>query len=309
MSDHPPLTASRPMRTVFRLASLFTFLAVVMGSVVCATESSAACPNWPGCYVGSIVPQFQLNPMIEAVHRAVAILATPLVLVSALMALRLPKRYRLVRRLPWVSLVGCLAAGFFGMLIILAHLPLWAGILDLLASLIAMLSITAATALLEDRVERPSWNQAAGAAWTAVGALLAMHALGLIVAGQLSYTRCMSWPMWSLVAVDRFSALQVVRVVLALIAIALVVRSVVTAWPRLRTLAAVTLGLLVLEIALGLVILTMDLRHLDLITSIYSIVAVALLWFLGLFAARAGTTTPEPALPHAPVPAEAAPGR
>jgi len=43
--------------TIFRLAALFTFLAVAMGAVVCATGSGAACPTWPGCRPGQIAPQ------------------------------------------------------------------------------------------------------------------------------------------------------------------------------------------------------------------------------------------------------------
>ncbi len=42
--------------TVFRLAALFTALAVAMGSVVCATGSGAACATWPGCQPGQIAP-------------------------------------------------------------------------------------------------------------------------------------------------------------------------------------------------------------------------------------------------------------
>ena len=46
----------KPTITVFRLAALFTLLAVAMGSVVCATESGFECGNWPGCTDSALLP-------------------------------------------------------------------------------------------------------------------------------------------------------------------------------------------------------------------------------------------------------------
>src|SRR5450631_3246992 len=105
--------ASRPSLTVFRLAALFTFLAVAMGAVVCATGSGASCPTWPGCRPDQLTPQWQLSPVIEFTHRVVAMSAGPLVLAAAVMSRRLTGPNRWVRILPMVALVGALAAGAF----------------------------------------------------------------------------------------------------------------------------------------------------------------------------------------------------
>ena len=112
---------------VFRLAALFTFLAVAMGAVVCATGSGASCPTWPGCRPDQIAPQLQLSPLIEFVHRVVAMAAGPLVLAAAVISTRLRGVDRWVRILPWVALVGALAAGAFGRLAVLSGLPTWLG--------------------------------------------------------------------------------------------------------------------------------------------------------------------------------------
>jgi cytochrome c oxidase assembly protein subunit 15 len=114
-----PKNASAPS-TVFRLAVLFTFLAVAMGAVVCATGSGA---SWPGCRPDQIGPQMQLSPLIEFTHRVVAMAAGPLVLAAAVMSRRLPGTYRWVRIMPRVALVGTLAAGAFGRLVVLSGLP------------------------------------------------------------------------------------------------------------------------------------------------------------------------------------------
>ena len=65
MSENAPARATATL-TVFRLAALFTFLAVAMGAVVCATKSGASCPTWPGCRPDRLAPQWRLSPVIES---------------------------------------------------------------------------------------------------------------------------------------------------------------------------------------------------------------------------------------------------
>ena len=59
----PPAT-----RTVFRLASLLTLLAVMMGSVVCATESGFECGNWPGCSGDALLPSDNVLDTLRATY-------------------------------------------------------------------------------------------------------------------------------------------------------------------------------------------------------------------------------------------------
>ena len=89
---------------VLPLAALFTFLAVAMGAVVCATGSGDPCPTWPGCRPDQTAPQWQLSPLTEFTHRVVAMAAGPLVLAAAVVSRRLPGPDRWVRILPvWRS--------------------------------------------------------------------------------------------------------------------------------------------------------------------------------------------------------------
>jgi cytochrome c oxidase assembly protein subunit 15 len=289
--------------TVFRLAALFTFLAVAMGAVVCSTGSGAGCPTWPGCHPDTIAPQWQLSPMIEFAHRVAAIGAGPLVLAAAVMALRLPGADLWVRLLPWVALTGAMAAGAFGRLVVLSGLPTWAGAIDLVAALTAMTVMGIAAVRLAARPQMPSaggmlpaWTlpmarSRAGRPWqlpaAGVVVLIGMQVMGLFTAGNGSFTRCLGWPMWQLVEGDRYRGLQALRLGTATLAAALVIGTVMVSLrqERLRRWGIGIGVLFAVEMLLGLEI--RDGGFTMAVAAAYSVVAVALLWGLGLLTAVA----------------------
>jgi cytochrome c oxidase assembly protein subunit 15 len=304
--------------TVFRLAALFTFLAVAMGAVVCATGSGAGCPTWPGCHPGTIAPQWQLSPMIEFAHRVAAVGAGPLVLAAAVMALRLPEADLWVRFLPWVALTGAMAAGAFGRLVVLSGLPTWAGAIDLVAALTAMTVMGIAAVRVASRpqapfvgasfvgaspAEMPSasgtlpvWTlpvtrSRTGRSWrlpaAGVVVLIGMQVMGLFTAGNGSFTRCLGWPMWQLVEGDRYRGLQALRLGTAILAAALVIGTVMVSLrqERLRRWGIGIGVLFAVEMLLGLEI--RDGGFTMAVAGAYSVVAVALLWGLGLLTAVA----------------------
>ena len=90
---------------LFRIATVFTVLAVAMGSVVCATDSGFECSTWPGCYPDRFAPGsddvtawLYRNPIIEFVHRTSAIVCGPLVLRLGFAAsIRREARWRALR--------------------------------------------------------------------------------------------------------------------------------------------------------------------------------------------------------------------
>ena len=307
MAEHlaPSQTTISPAtRTVFRLAALFTLLAVVMGSVVCATESGAACPTWPGCHVDQLAPGWHLNPIIEFTHRVVAILAGPLVLAAAILSRRVPGRDRRIRMLPWVALTGAMAAGVFGRIVVVGHLPMVWGVVDLACALVAMLAMTAATVAIERGGPRRA-THVSRRAWGAAGTLIGMHLLGIVVAGALtsgalSYTRCVGWPVAVLAGADRYPALQLVRGLLGVTVLALIYGIVTRTRgvPAQRRLGTVVAALVLLEFVLGVAIRTIGLS--SGLAAAFSVTAVLLLWTLGLTAARTEDVIVEPEL-QAPV--------
>jgi cytochrome c oxidase assembly protein subunit 15 len=311
-----PKNASAPstaVLTVFRFAALFTFLAVAMGAVVCATGSGASCPTWPGCRPDQIAPQWQLSPLIEFTHRVVAMAAGPLVLAAAVISRHLPGLDRWVRILPWVALVGALTAGAFGRLVVLSGLPTWLGAVDLFSALTVMTAMGMAAVMVSAPAPDSSSRSATEShpvqvrrlAAMSLTVLVVMHVTGIFAAGPHSYTRCMGWPIWRLVDSDLHPWLQDLRLGLAGLGAALVIATAVVAMrhERLRWWGIVLATLFTAEVALGQVIRARALNAG--MAAGYSVLAVALLSCLGLLMAvtwparvAPGSTPPQPATTH-----------
>ncbi len=294
----PRLAAARSSTaalTVFRLAGLFTFLTAAMGAVVSATKSGAACPTWPGCNPGEIAPPLAMSPVIEFTHRVVAMTTGLLILGAALTGGRLRRPDRWVRALPWVAMVGAIASAAFGRRVVLDGIPAYLSAIDLLCALIAMTAMGAG-AVLAARPALPTAADPESRAWrptpphhvliariaaTSVGVLIVMHVTGILAAGRSSYTSSMGWPLWEIIASDRYPWLQVLRLVLAGVAVVLVVATAVLAtraWLRGWGLAIASA--LIAELLLGVLIRTQGL-HLGLAAT-HSVLAVALLCGLGV---------------------------
>ena len=292
-----PKNASAPSTatlTVFRLAALFTFLAVAMGALVCATGSGASCPTWPGCRPGQITPQWQLSPLIEFTHRVVAMSAGPLVLAAAIMSRRLHGPNRWVRILPLIALAGALAAGAFGRAAILSGIPTWMGGIDLFSALTAMTAMGVAAVMVGSTARGGSARRSAPGpqprrvfplAAMSLAVLVAMHVSGIFAAGKGSYTRCLGWPIWQRIDTDLQPWLQNVRLGLAGLGAVLVLTTVVVAVrdDRLRRWGIALGTLFAAEMVLGQVIRAAGLNKGA--AAGYSVMAVALVSCLGLLMA------------------------
>ena len=88
-----------------------TFMLVVIGVVVRATDSGLACPHWPGCFEGQFLPSadagFQV--WIEWIHRTVAAIIGVLILGMAALAYA---DHRDRRSILWPSLAAVALVGF-----------------------------------------------------------------------------------------------------------------------------------------------------------------------------------------------------
>ncbi len=127
----------------FKITVFWTLFLLWLGSVVHATESSLACPDWPTCF-GTMVPEMSGGVFWEHLHRLVA---GGLVLMFAL-ATWLARRE--TRHRPWIfrACLGGLALlviqSVFGGLTVLYRLP------DLVSTThlaLALLFLTLATVL------------------------------------------------------------------------------------------------------------------------------------------------------------------
>jgi protoheme IX farnesyltransferase len=80
-------TNANRLRFLLLAAVIVTFLLMLAGNVVRATQSGQACPDWPTCY-GQIGLPADAQAQIQVAHRVLAVLAALLVWASAVWVLR-----------------------------------------------------------------------------------------------------------------------------------------------------------------------------------------------------------------------------
>ncbi|HXG25311.1 MAG TPA: heme o synthase [Candidatus Binatia bacterium] len=90
---------------------LATFVLVVIGVAVRATDSGLACPHWPGCFEGRFLPGLDagFQVWIEWIHRSVAALIGLLILGMAAFAWL---DHRAQRSMLWPSIAAVVLVGF-----------------------------------------------------------------------------------------------------------------------------------------------------------------------------------------------------
>ena len=113
---------ARAFRTLTFLATIATFVLVVVGGVVRVTGSGLGCPDWPLCY-GQVLPPPQVESIIEFSHRAAAGVVSLLVVGMAAWAWRSYRTDRAIF-LPALAAVGALAVQILlGAITVVYELP------------------------------------------------------------------------------------------------------------------------------------------------------------------------------------------
>jgi heme a synthase len=290
MENRKPNQASvgRGHRALLLTATSMTALLIILGSVVCIADASAACPDWPGCY-GRAVPPLEIKAILEYTHRLVAGLTTPLIIAAAIVGWRRARHLPWVSRPPLLAIVFVLAVIVFGALVVLRGLPRGAAAADLGSALmvLALMATSTVAAYAQDRrpgqVLLPTWRSPLGGlSLAAVTAVYFVLVGSVLVAEPGSVVRCLAWPSYRAPG----TAL-VIRSVLAGLASLLLLGTIAGAWrarhrrPALAP-AAVAVGLLLA--AATLLPLARPLEPAAAVTgvgaalSILSSTAAALLW-------------------------------
>jgi hypothetical protein len=134
----------------------------------------------------------------------------------------------------------------------------------------------------------PAAGARGGRAWmlpaAAVAALLVVHPLGVLVAGHGSHTGALGWPRFQLVPGDLHPWLQVVRMVLAVIALVLVWLPQIAA-PR-NGLHSIPVAIFVLDLVAGTAIDAAG-GSLTVVLVTHAVAAVLLVWTLAVVATAA----------------------
>jgi heme A synthase len=252
----------------FKVTVAWTLILLYLGSVVHATESSLACPDWPTCF-GTMVPEMTGGVFWEHLHRLVA---GGLVLMFALATWLVRKE---VTDRPWVfkACLGGLALlivqSVFGGLTVLYQLPDMVSTthLSLAFLFLALATILAAASGDSARAEEDEPGISADVAaslgkWSAYAAALVFgqSALGALVRHTDGGMSCPDVPLCLGQIVPPLVNVQIVshfsHRVLAILATALVIGLVIFAFragvpPTLRRWLLAAAVLVVAQVGLG----------------------------------------------------------
>jgi len=245
-------------------AAIATYVLIVVGGLVRATDSGLACPDWPGCFAfNDWIPAADANVWIEHTHRLIAAIAVgPMVGVIGLVTVF--TRRRQDRPL-------LLAAVVAGVLVIvqavLGRQVVFEGLArELVTAHLAMaLTVLAMTILIADRAAHgPLPGRRSALPTTLIGvtglAVFAQMLLGSWVTGHNAGLAYEDFPLMNGALIpDMVIVEQVIQFAHRAVAFGLVALVLWMAWavrqataePRPRRLAAAAAVLIVVQIGLG----------------------------------------------------------
>jgi heme A synthase len=248
------------------VASVMTYLLIVMGGVVCVTGSGLGCPDWPMCY-GGIIPPLDMGAIIETTHRFFAAATTPLIVAAAVLAWRRHRRMRWLSRPPAIAVVLVLAVVVFGAFAVLTGLPPVVAAVDVGSALMAFALVLTTWRVAVARRDNPALPDRlafgtpfAKLTLSALATVFLVLVGGVLVAVVGSIARCVGWPLYGAVAGagEIGGWLPAARRVLGVVAAGLIVAVVIRAWRRhrdnvpVRRTATALAGALAVEAAAGL---------------------------------------------------------
>lgn len=259
-------------RTLFAWAAVMVYVLVLSGGIVCITDSSHGCPDWPTCHERWFPPN-QVNSIIEYSHRLLTPLTLPFLIAAAVVAGR---RYRSE---PWIfiptiGVIVCLAVVvFFGALVILTGLPRgWAAV-DLGTALMALALMVTASSGISARYRSPDvdLHPSIKNGFSSLAVITTAIAYAVLVSGVLvsrpgGLMRCLNWP--GIVGLGRpediYGWLYLLRFALGALASILIVILVIQSWrtqrhqPLLVRDTTIAGTLLFAAIAIGILMPTPD---------------------------------------------------
>ncbi|HSR30112.1 MAG TPA: COX15/CtaA family protein, partial [Anaerolineae bacterium] len=148
------IPVTRRYRDLLLVASILTYSLVTLGGVVCVTNASRGCPDWPGCY-GQLVPPMRLDSILEYAHRVLAALTSLLIVVSAITGWRTYRSIRWVSWPPVIAVAFLVAVIVLGAMVVLRGLAPGLAALDLGSALLVLALMVSATVVAFARRSKP----------------------------------------------------------------------------------------------------------------------------------------------------------
>ena len=157
----------------FYITMVWTLGLLFLGSVVHATESSLACPDWPTCF-GTLFPEMTGGVFWEHLHRLVAGGLVLIFMAATYMAWKPEARRPAIRKWALAGIGLLLVQSLFGGLTVLMQLPDAVSTTHLALAFLFLALVTGLTV-----VTAPGWSTGSGAA----GRLLDLRTLAVFGAG------------------------------------------------------------------------------------------------------------------------------
>lgn len=224
------------LRYLLLAAAIVTYLLIAVGIVVRVSGSSNACPDWPTCYGQWTMPA-GIAAQIQYVHRALAFLSGVLILLSALVAWSLERKWDVLRIALAGSVLLLVGEALLGRYEVLSGTPGVVNAIHLaLALLVLTLVLTATMAAFYRtgffRVRSPFGR------WSLVGfgAIFAVLVSGIFLSAHGAAPLCSGWPFcggrFSLAGAGWF---ELLHGALTLFASGVAAGLLISAWHRQRT--------------------------------------------------------------------------
>jgi heme o synthase len=258
--DTDPVQPTARYRALLWSTFVLSLLVVIWGGIVRVSGSGLGCPDWPLCH-GQLLPSLDTATRIEWFHRFLGI-AGGLSLASLVLWTIVRYRGHAVL-LPLALLSGALYVlqAVLGGIVVLFELPqTWVTVH--LANAEILLAVLTVMAVVVRWPSVVAGVRPAGAAWLGLWAAVATFLLivsGAYVRGADATSACTTWPLCDGGAfpTDVSQLVHMLHRYLTAAVAVLIVLAVAAAWRdehrhvAQRPLAALTLGLFVLQVALG----------------------------------------------------------
>jgi protoheme IX farnesyltransferase len=237
------------LRNLALTAAILVYLLIVVGGVVSATGSGGACPDWPTC-LGSWTPPAEQSALMDYSHRALTLLAAPLVFGSAFLAWKRGRSAQgtLVNRWLYVAAGLMLVQIFLGWAVSQSAQAAWLASLHLGLSLLTLAAISVAVVIL---FHRPSAGPSglrlsfrspfARLALVTLAVIFVLLTSGAVVKSSGASAACSSWPLCSagLLPADPAGWINLTHRLLVALAGGLVLALFWRAWRTQRTQAPI----------------------------------------------------------------------